>query len=292
MANLKQYLPSIYEDVVETDALTASEEKLFDELAARILEVEHNNFIVTAQERGVKQYEDLLGIVKSPSDTLEFRRQRLLNRFAATQVFTMKSLKNKLDSILGVGSYSVYMDTEQDYTLVVESSAENQAWYHELLVTINNSKPANIVFINKPLLNAYISTGESISYSERLWNYKVGNWDLGALPFVSYHPRGEVKTVSTSSIQTELLNDIASYTANDIAKVRVNGTDIITTGITATPVGNKLTVEYTIPQNENRQSITQIELLDADNKVLTSAPVYIPALSDLTMKHTIEVREG
>lgn len=315
MANLKQYLPSIYEGVVETDALTVSEEKLFDELAARILEVEYNAFIVTAQEQGIKQYEDLLGIVNNPVETtpeylnaesdeqrqqlklqeLDSRRRRLLNRFAVTKVVTMQSLKNKLDSILGVGTYSAYMDKTQPYTLVVESAAEDQLWYHELLVTINNSKPANILFINKPLVSGDISTDESIKYSQWVWHYKLGSWNLGlegTNPFVSFvEQQGEAK-MAVQSIDANLLNYLATQTKDNIVRVKLNGVEIITPQIRKTVVGGTLTIEYDIPPDSNRPEINLVELLDNRDNVLTRAKVHIGALSDITIKHTIRVKEG
>lgn len=293
MASLKQYLPSIYRDIQETDAITESEDILFDELARAILLCQDNSFIATAGEIGIARYEDLLGIIPTPTQTLQFRRERLLNRFSSSQVFTMRTLESLLNSSIGVGTWEAYMDENQPYTLVVESSASNQEWYEELLITINSSKPANIVFINKPLVNSQLSAGESISYSERLWNYRLGTrWELGALPFVSYHNKGEHKGMTTPSIQPALLNDLAAYTAADVKKVRVNGSVVIIQGITTKTDGNIATIEYVIPHTDSIPQVTQIELLDANDRVLTKAPVYIPAITDLTLKHTIKVKEG
>ena len=293
MANIKQYLPYLYKDVKETDALTYSEELLFDELADAILVGHNNQFITTADIDGISAYETVFGIMPTLTETLEFRRQRLLNRLSTASAFTMKYLVSRLDNIIGAGKYNMYMDVDQPYTLVVESSAEGQDWYQELLITINSVKPANILFINKPLVSSQILANESISYSERLWNYKLGvSWELGLLPFVSYHDQGEVKSMATSSIKSELLNDIAGYTANDVAKVRVNGSLIINSGITKITNGNTVNIQYVIPLTDSIPQVTQIELLDADDKVLTAAPVYIPALTDLTLKHTIQVKEG
>lgn len=292
MSNLKTYLPSIYNEVEEMDVITNVEDELFDDLVNTLLNSKNNQFIITADSAGIARYEDILGISSTNDEDLEFRRQRVLNRFSTTQVFTKKSLQQKLDSILGVNNYTLNIDYT-NYTLTIESSAENQGWYHEILVTINNSKPANIVFINKPTVVHNIKVNESIDYSQRLWNYKLGTtWNLGILPFVSIHYIGESKMSSTPSISQELLNDLAQATSSDVAKVRINGQYLITTFTKKQNDENVVTIEYTVPTSLGTAEINRIELLDESDKVLTDSSIYVPLLEDVVLKHTIAVREG
>lgn len=291
MNDLKTYLPSIYTDVEEMDVITDVENELFENLSATFLSAKNNQFINTADAPGISRYEDLLGIHSDNNEDLEFRRQRVLNRFSTTQIFTKKNLQQKLDSILGVNNYTVYIDYN-NYTLIVESSAMNQQWYHELLVTINNSKPANIIFINRPLVNKNIKTSESIEYSQRLWNYKLGTtWNLGALPFVSIHYIGETKMSSVPSVSQQLLNNLAYTTSSDVAKVRVNNLYLITTFNKKQNDANVVTIEYTVPTSLGITEVQKIELLDANDNVLTEASIYVPLLEDIILKHTIIITE-
>ena len=50
---------------------------------------------------------------------------------------------------------------------------------------------------------------------------------------------------------------------------------------------------YVDPDNGYRYySADQLELLDKEGNVLTSAPVYVPVVGDATFKHIIPVTEG
>lgn len=292
MSTLNKYLPSIYKDIRETDVLLERENVLFDELANLLLTGRNSLFIKTANADAIAEYEKLVNIIPNPTEDLEFRRQRLLNRFSTAQPFTMKTLASKLDSIIGAGNWEAYMDEHDPYTLIIESSAENQSWYQELIITVNNSKPANIVFVNRPLISGHIAVNETVSYSKLIWNYKLGSsWNLGVLPFISAHEQGEIKGMSAQSIKPELLTDITTYTLSDIAKARINGSLVITNLIKASQ-NNVLSVEYTVPQSSGIVSVEKIELLDAENTVLTEATVFVPVLTDLELKHTIQVKEG
>ena len=37
-----------------------------------------------------------------------------------------------------------------EYIIILESSAENSAWYHEIAVTMTTVVPCNMIYINKP----------------------------------------------------------------------------------------------------------------------------------------------
>jgi hypothetical protein len=292
MNNIKEYLPAIYKDVQETEVITDIENELFSELANSIVVGKNNEFILTANVDGISNYEQFLGIPLTGTEDLEFRRQRVLNRFSTSQVFTKKSLMNKLDSLLGENNYILTIDYNK-YELTIESSANNQQWYEEILVTINSSKPANILFINKPAVTKQIRIGESISYTQMFWNYRLGTvWELGRLPFTSYKEMGEHKIVATPSIKQELLNDIALATATDVAKVRINDSYLIDVFITKQSQDNVVTIEYRLPTSSGLTEANKIELLDSENNVLTESAIYVPLLEDVILKHTIKVQEG
>lgn len=291
MSNLKTYLPALYDDVQEMDIITSVEDELFNNLSEALTSAVSNQFITTADSYGIAKYENLLGIRPNNAEDLEFRRERVLNRFSTSKIFTKQSLKIKLDSILGPNNYAFSIDYN-NYTLVVESSATNQQWYHELLVTINSSKPANIVFINKPLVASNIRAGEKIDLSQQIWNYKLGtSWSLGALPFVSIQYVGEKKMSTTPSISQKLLNDLASTTSTDVQKVRINSQHVITTFSKKQSENNVVIIEYTVPTSLGVTEVQKVELLNSSNEVLTSSSIYVPLLEDIILKHTIAIEE-
>lgn len=293
MADLRQYLPSVYENNTHMHSITDTEEVILDELNELVSQEKDNLFILTAGLSGIERYEEILGIKVNPgTEDLEFRRQRVLSRYSMSPPFSMEYLKEKLDSTLGVDKYLLHLDSS-NYTLYVESSAENQSWYQEILVMMNRIKPANIVFINTPLIPASIMTTEQINASAYQWNYKLGvSWKLGDKSFASLNELGVIKLASTNSITDKLLNNLATFTASDITKVRINGEHIITEFKTKTVADNVVTIEYNVFTDIGVNTISLVELLDSNSNVLTSATVYVPLVEDVMLKHTLIVKEG
>lgn len=293
MSNLAQYLPNIYEGVLETDTLMDVEDDLFGKLNTQCIKGQANQYILTADETGIKLFEDMAGIVADPAtENIEFRRQRLINRFSTAPPFTFKFLKTRLDAIIGKGAWKAYIDYD-NYTLYVESSAENQLWYHELLITITSIKPANIVFISKPFISTSILANETISYGLVDYNYKLGTtWVLGQKPFANFEDKGVIKMPGTASIEDALLSDLAASTASSITSVRINGTYVINSFTLKSATNNVVTIEYSVLTSSGLTQIDKVELLGANSEVLSTSLIYVPLIESVVLKHTIVVEEG
>lgn len=293
MSDIKQCLPNIYDAILEFEGLIASENTLFDNLDIETERVRDNQYILTADINGIITYEKMLNIIPKPAaETIEFRRQRIINRLSLIPPFTFRFLKQRLDEIIGVDRYIASIDYP-NYTLYIESSAENQGWFHEILVTITKLKPANIIFINRPLVYEEIRAGESINLTQINFNYRLGStWILGLKPFTSLDDMGVIKVATTPSIKQDLLNHMATFAASDIADVRINGTFMVPVFVTKAAVNNLATVEYEISETDGIPEVTQIELLDSVGTVLTDSAVYVPILERVILKHSILIKEG
>lgn len=273
------------------ESLIVAEDSILDTAEAEKKNVENNQFVITANEYGIEQYENMLGIIPNPAtEPLQFRRDRIINRLSMTPPFTFRFLKKKLDEIIGVGKWKAYIDFST-YTLYVESSASNQIWFEEIIITMSNLKPANIVFINQPLITQGLVMSEEISYSTMQYNYVLGvSWVLGAKPFLSYIDKGAIKLSNVSSLQSSLFNDVADFTASDIASVLLNDSVDISSFVTKQASANLVDIEYNVSTSQV-QSITNIKLKNSSGEVLSEAVVYVPLLEDVLMKHTITVKE-
>lgn len=285
------YVPQIYKGFTEMEDLIAVEDNILDEAENEKKNLEDNQYVLTANEYGIEQYEDMLDIIPNPAvETLQFRRDRIINRLSMTPPFTFRFLKKKLDEIIGVGKWKAYIDFST-YTLYVESSANNQIWFEEILITMTNLKPANIVFINQPLITQGLVMSEEISYSTMQYNYVLGvSWVLGAKPFLSYIDKGAIKLSNVSSLQPGLFNDVADFTASDIASVLLNDSIVISSFVTKQASANLVDIEYNVSTSQV-QSITNIKLKNSYGDILSEAVVYVPLLEDVLMKHTITVKE-
>ena len=283
-------LPPWYREILDYQEICQTEKAQFDALASEITGVADNFFFQTMDESAVSMWEQIFEITPNPeTETLDFRRARALNRISTRPPFTLGFLYQKLDELIGPGAWTVTVDYE-NYTLYIESSALDQQYATEVAFTINRIKPAHIVYVNTPYVRTGILLSETIELSQRIYNYKLGAWGLGVLPFAEEEGQGVIKMPETPSIQAALLTDTANFVSGDIASARINGS-IAISDISKTVTGSTLEVTYTVTQSQT-EAITSAELLDADGNVLTSSTVYVPVSESTIMKHIIPVAEG
>ncbi len=285
-----ELLPPWYREVLDYQQICQTEQQFFEALAQEINAVADNFFFQTMDAEAVSQWEQILGITPNlTTESLQFRQARLVNRISTRPPYTMGFLQEKLDELIGPGQWTVTMDYP-NYTLYVESSAENQQYATEVAYTINAIKPAHIVYANTPYVQTGILLSETIELYQRQWNYNLGGWGLGVLPFASDISKGVIKMPTTPSIQQTLLTGTANFVSGDIASARVNGSVVIS-NLEKAVSGSTLTVTYTVPQGQATE-VTLAELLDSDGNVLTSSTVYVPVESNTVIKHVIPAAEG
>ena len=288
--DLLALLPPWYREVLDYQELCRTETAQFEALADEIIGVADNFFFQTMDEGAVSMWEQVFQIVPNPStESLDFRRARVLNRITTRPPYTLGFLYQKLDELIGPGEWTVTVDYP-NYTLYIESAAQNQNYATELAFTINRIKPAHIVWVNSPFVRTGLLLSETISSAQRTYNYKLGSWELGLLPFATDGPEGVIKMPETPSIQQALLTGVANFVSGDVASARVNGT-ISIADLTKSVEGAELTVTYTVLPSQTTE-ITALELMDGEGNVLTSSTVYIPVTTNVVMKHIIPVAEG
>ena len=288
--DLLSLLPPWYREILDYQQICLTEGEQLEALAQEINAVADNFFFQTMDAATVQQWEGILGILANPAaETLAFRQARLLNRISTKPPFTLGFLYQKLDELIGPGAWSVTVDYP-NYTLYIEASAQDQSYAAEVAVTVGKIKPAHIVYINRPLLVTGLSVSEQISAARRAWNYTLGSWFLGALPFATDTNQGVVKMASIPSVQPALLSGVADFLSGDVAQARLNSTYLVPS-ITKSVQGGVLTVSYTVTASQ-MTAINQIELLDAAGNVLTSSGVYIPVVDTVAIQHNIPVEEG
>lgn len=69
-----------------------------------------NLFVQTCDAATIALYEQLFGIVPQPGDTLEARRNRIMNRLSMVVPFTERYLRARLDEMYGAGNYTLTID--------------------------------------------------------------------------------------------------------------------------------------------------------------------------------------
>lgn len=110
--DLMPILPRYFRPIIEFQEIMKAHGWAVDGLEHNIGQVGANCFIQTADADTIAYYESLLGITYTPGETLEFRRQRVLQKFGEVVPFTIGFLRTQLSDLYGEG-----------YTLEVDSAA-------------------------------------------------------------------------------------------------------------------------------------------------------------------------
>lgn len=289
-SDLLALLPPWYRRILDYQQICETEQTEFETIYNTLNVVNQNLFLQTMDEGAVSEWEKIFGITADPeTETLDFRRARIINRLSMQPPYTLGFLYQKLDELIGKGRWEVNVDYP-NYTLYIKSSAINQSYAIEVAYTVNHIKPAHIVYINQPFLSEGLSIDENVNLTQLVYNYKLGAWGLGVNPFVSEQDKGVIVLPEQRTVQAALLTDTANFVESDIASVRINGTTTIS-DITKSVSGSIVTIEYTV-NSAQAQTVTQIELLNSSGSVLTSASVYVPITDPATFTHSIPVQEA
>ncbi|MEI7027911.1 putative phage tail protein [Paenibacillus sp. y28] len=180
---LQRYLPDFYNGIAEFELLTGTEDMELDLLKQAIGQWLDDQFVMTAGEQALKRREQQLQIRADVStETLEFRRKRLINRYSAKPPFTKRYLQQRLDYLLGPGKAEVDVDGDE-FILRITISVPDAAVFKEIAFMIQTTKPANMIY------NQATSLEDRIGIEEHLWKTPLiratllGSWQLGRVPF-------------------------------------------------------------------------------------------------------------
>lgn len=286
-----QYWPPWFREILDFQALCRTEGEELRVMAMFMERVHQNFFVQTMDEETAAGWEAIFRIVPNPvTETLAFRRDRILNRLSMHPPFTLTFLYQRLDALFGPGNWEMEVDYP-NYTLYIEAAVEDQQYFSEMSVTMDIIKPCHIVYISRPRVAASFLVSESIMRTVGDYNYILGGWALGQLPFFSGKEEEVVKMASQPSIQQAFLDQAAGFVADDIKSVRING-EILITALSRSTVGNVASVGYRVLR-EQTEEVSRIELLDKAGTVLTTSAVYVPVAEEtVAFRHAFIVKEG
>ncbi|MGO4786960.1 putative phage tail protein [Paenibacillus sp. 2KB_20] len=180
------YLPEYYQEFLEFKELDQTEDIELDQLETAVQQLFDDQFVMRASLQAIKRRELMLGIQANPTtETIDFRRQRILNRYQTKPPFTVRWLQEQLDRLVGQGMTIVSVDVD-NFILYVTTNIENANVFREVQHTIQTIKPANMVYQQNTSLNDVIDLKERIVKQDITWNYKLdGSWKLGEKPFAT-----------------------------------------------------------------------------------------------------------
>ena len=184
MDRILNHLPGFYKEVKEFQVIAMIETEDIDELQLSIQSYLEGQFIETANEENIARRERLFRIMPDPStESLEFRRKRIINRQSIKPPFTERYLQQRLDFLLGPGVATVNLDPE-NYVLTIELAISNAAMFKEVIITIEKIVPLNMIYLQKTALVSKLGINESIVAKTLERTLRLGsNWQVGITPF-------------------------------------------------------------------------------------------------------------
>jgi len=141
--NLIDLLPNYFKRVKDFIYLLETENIELSDLEDSINIVYANFFIQTADSETIKYHESLFGIVAQPDESLNFRRARIINRYNNRVPFTLATLKEKLNLLIGFGKWELYIDY-QNYNIYIKINAGEFGIMDEMTNMLVYMLPAHI----------------------------------------------------------------------------------------------------------------------------------------------------
>ena len=159
---LYKQLPDYFKPIIEFLEILKAHGYALDSLDANAAQVSDNNYIQTADAATISWWENTLGLTYSFGDTMEFRRQRILQQFNITTPFSIGYLKDQLDGLYGPDGYEMEEDS-QNLTLTIKVTSGIYGAIQLLYPFILEIIPAHIQLIaNQEVTN---NVGGSRLYS-------------------------------------------------------------------------------------------------------------------------------
>ena len=139
-------LPEYYHDIPEIRELCNSLNEEFKQIA-KDNDFDFNElFVLSASEDSIEKWEKEIYIKYDKFlDTLEFRKERIINRYTIKPPFTMRWLEQQLSAFLKDGFISLIRDEDIE-TLFINASLESLPKLREFRSTLENTVPLSMLW--------------------------------------------------------------------------------------------------------------------------------------------------
>lgn len=291
--DLKRYVPIVYNGIQEMDNIINTEQQEIDTLYGEMKLAYNRQTVINADEKGISLYENILNINSDEeSESLDFRKEKVILQLTTAPPFSFNFLLQQLDKIAGRGNYKSWVDFN-NYTLYIQSEANNKLWANELSLLLAKIKPANLIYIYIGYSKTDIGIKSETLYKKSEWKYKLnGTWKLGEYPF---YVEGEETKMGVNTVSDFTLNKVAEYVKTLIDNIYINNSETCTSeNFSLFDVSdNLIQIEFIYPLlgKANTKEITNLKIRDISNNVLVDKNLYIAVDENVTVHLDLNVLE-
>ncbi len=140
--DLLSYLPDFLREYKEFKEIAGSENPQFEKLWNAADSTLYNMFILSSDQYGVERFEKLLNIFPDKTDTLETRKNRILNKWQSKLPYTCKMLLYRL-SILCGNDFQIKKDFD-NYRIKITTHFREYSPFAEVKKLLKEMIPANM----------------------------------------------------------------------------------------------------------------------------------------------------
>jgi len=160
--NLIGFLPPFIQEYQEIRQIMLSENPDIQSVEDETEIIKNNQFIQYCNLVGIKRFEDLIGIVASPDDTLQSRINRVLVRWNDQVPYTWKTLLNKLNTLCGANNYEIER-LLSEHILDLTTHLDMYGQVDELDYFLSYMLPANYILHSKNKINIRLDASARVA---------------------------------------------------------------------------------------------------------------------------------
>ena len=142
------HFPPVIKRIKEIQEIAKAEDIEFTKLRSYMKIGEENTFILTADEEGIAQFENIMGISPTKGEKLEIRRARVLAKWYDIMPFNMKTLRKKMEAICNGRKFEIdVQDGEREASIKVFIEPDVEYMLHEAQKMLEEFIPVNMYYL-------------------------------------------------------------------------------------------------------------------------------------------------
>lgn len=180
---IKFNLPEYYHDIKDIEYLSESINRELDDIKEQRQKIFNNFFMKDMDEVGLSRWEKIFNIKPKKTDSLQFRKNRVISKYQSRPPISIKSLERILNNYFDKPILEIKL-VPDEYAFMIEFMADNANLYKEIEQQVIELKPSNMEHIPTPKAMSTIKFKVKASKTDIERNTRLGTtWKLGVTPF-------------------------------------------------------------------------------------------------------------
>ena len=172
---LKLYLPIIYRDIIEYEALSSAETPFLEDLEVKTEQVVADSFLSTMSDERLREWEVALGITPT-TNSMEQRRSTVLAKFRGTGKLSGTLIKAIVSAFTGGTARVSFADGILKVSVAPPSSTFADFNIDSLTEELSLRKPAHLSLVVELAYITWEQLKNSFSSWQEVYN-TFGSWD-------------------------------------------------------------------------------------------------------------------